>query len=271
MKPNKLKQIWSEGRCALNGWLSIANSFSAEVMAAQDYDSITIDMQHGIIDYQASVGMLQAMRSSRAVPLVRVPWLEPAHVMKALDAGAYGLICPMINSRHQAEQFVSFARYPPSGVRSYGPSRAVYSAGDNYRDEADEQILCFGMIETAEAMRNLEEIVSTPNLDGVYIGPADLTLGLTGRKYPPGFDREEPEIVDAIHRILEVAHAAGKRAALHCGSATYASKAARWGFDLVTLSNDIRLLAGAAENSVKSFRAPEQDVTDFRSSPKADY
>lgn len=255
MKPNKLKQIWAAGGCALNGWLSIASPFSAEIMAEQGYDSVTVDLQHGIVDYQTAVGMLQAMRASEAVPMVRVPWLDPAHVMKALDAGAYGVICPMINTRAEAEQLVSYVRYPPHGVRSYGPSRALISAGANYRNESDGEVVCFAMIETAEAFENLEEIVRSPGLDGVYIGPADLTLGLTGDKYPPGFDREEPEMIEAIDRILKASHDAGIRAALHCGSATYGARAAKWGFDLVTLLNDVRLLAGAAAASVGLFRS----------------
>ncbi|RUM20483.1 2,4-dihydroxyhept-2-ene-1,7-dioic acid aldolase [Rhizobium vallis] len=256
MKANKLKEIWSKGGCVLNGWLSIPCAFSAEIMAAQGYDSIGIDLQHGIVDYQEAVGMLQAMRASEVTPLVRPAWLDPVHIMKALDAGAYGVVCPMINSRAEAEQLVSYVRYPPTGIRSFGPSRALISTGGgNYLGEADEEIVCFAMIETAQALERLDEIATTPGLDGIYIGPADLTIGLTGKKYPPGFDREEPEIIDAISRILRASHDAGIKAALHCGSPAYAAKAAKWGFDLVTVSNDVRLLAGAAAASVGSFRS----------------
>ena len=131
---NGVKQRWAEGRPVLNGWLSIANSFSAEIMAAQGYDSVTIDMQHGIVGYDGAVPMLQAMRASGVTPLVRVPWLDPADIMKALDAGAYGVICPMINTRAEAERLVSYVRYPPAGVRSFGPSRALFSAGPGYAD-----------------------------------------------------------------------------------------------------------------------------------------
>ena len=198
MKPSRIKSLWAEGKPVLNGWLSIANAFSAEIMAEQGYDSITIDLQHGVVDYQAMVGMLQAMRASEVTPLVRVPWLDPAAMMRALDAGAYGVICPMIDNRAQAAELVSYIRYPPDGTRSFGPTRAAFSAGPNYAGEADKNVLCFAMIETAEAFRNVEEIVSTPGLDGVYIGPSDLTLGLTGQRYPFGFDREEPEMVEAI-------------------------------------------------------------------------
>jgi 4-hydroxy-2-oxoheptanedioate aldolase len=250
MIKNGLRTLWNRGEPALNGWLSIANSFSAEVMAAQNFDSLTVDTQHGIVDYADAVTMLQAMRASGVTPLVRVPWLDPAPIMKALDAGAFGIICPMINSRAQAERLVSYMRYPPRGTRSFGPARANFSAGENYAAEANDEVVCLAMIETAEAMKNLEEIVSTPGLDGVYVGPADLTLGVSNGDLPPGFDREEPEMIAAIKQILAAAKGAGIRAGLHCGSPDYAARAIGWGYDLVTLSNDVRMLAGAASASL---------------------
>lgn len=272
MKGNRLKEIWSKGGCALNGWLSMPCAFSAEIMAAQGYDSIGIDLQHGIVDYQEAVGMLQAVRASEVTPLVRPAWLDPAHIMKALDAGAYGVICPMINSRAEAEQLVSYVRYPPDGIRSFGPSRALISSGGgNYLQEADEEIVCFAMIETTQALDRLEEIATTPGLDGIYIGPADLTIALTGKKYAPGFDREEPEIIDAIDRILKASHSAGVKAALHCGSPSYAAKAAKWGFDLVTVSNDARLLAGAVAASISAFRSMVTDEDGVQGEIKSGY
>lgn len=254
MKPNGIREKWASSKPVLNGWLSLACPFSAEIMAAQGYDSVTIDLQHGLIGYEAATTMLQAIRASGVTPMIRVPWLDPSAIMKALDAGVYGVICPMINNREEAEQLVSCMRYPPSGLRSFGPVRANFSAGSDYGQYADAEVLCFAMIETAEGMKNLDAIVSTPGLDGVYIGPADLTLGLTGRKYPTGFDRQEPEMVAAIHEILEKSHKAGIRAALHCGSSAYAAKAIGWGFDMVTLLNDVRLLAAAAQASVAETR-----------------
>jgi 4-hydroxy-2-oxoheptanedioate aldolase len=254
MIKNKLKQIWAEGKPAINGWLSTSSPFVAEIMAAQGYDALTIDCQHGFVGYEAAAHMLQAMRASGVVPMVRVPWLDPADIMKALDAGAYGIICPMINNRAEAERFVSYMRYPPHGTRSFGPTRAVFSAGADYGQHADTEVLALAMIETAEAMKNLDEIVSTPGLDGVYIGPADLTLGLTGRKYPTGFDRQEPEMIEAIQLIAKKAKATGIRACLHNGTPEYAAKAVSWGFDLVTISNDVRLLASAAQQSVAQTR-----------------
>lgn len=254
MASNTIRRLWEQGKPVLNGWLSIGNGFTAEIMSQQGYDAVTIDQQHGFLSYDALAPMLQAMKASPVTPMVRVPWLQPGDIMKALDAGAMGIICPMINNRAEAEHFVSCMRYPPNGQRSMGPTRAVFAHGADYAKTADQDVIALAMIETADGMKNLDEIVKTPGLDGVYIGPADLTLGLTGRKYAVGFDREETEIIDAIKTILARAHEAGIRACLHCGTPAYGAKAIGWGFDLVTLSNDVRLLAGAAKASVDQAR-----------------
>jgi len=251
---NTVRQLWRENKAVLNGWLSIPAPFSAEIMAAQHYDALTIDMQHGLIDYGSAVAMLQALRAEPVTPMVRVSWLDPAAIMQALDAGAHGIICPMINSKDEAEQLVSYMRYPPQGRRSFGPTRALLSVGNDYAEQADDMLVCLAMIETRQAFDHLEEIVSVEGIDGVYIGPADLTLGLTGRKYRTGFDRQEPEIIDAIQHITNIAHQFGKKAGLHCGCADYAARAVGWGLDLVTLSNDVQLLAGHAAQTVGAFR-----------------
>ncbi|MGY4752549.1 HpcH/HpaI aldolase family protein [Pannonibacter sp. Q-1] len=254
MIKNKLKQIWSEGRPTINGWLSIGNPFTAEIMAAQGYDSITIDVQHGALDYSMLLPMFQAMRASGVVPMARVPWREPGIIMKALDAGAMGIICPMVNTAEQAAEFVSFLRYPPMGQRSFGPTRASFAHGGIYGLDANDEILAFAMIETADGMANLDAIAATPGLDGIYVGPADLTLGLAQGRLAPGFDREEPEMIEALQRIVAACKKVGIRAALHCGTADYAARAIKWGFDMTTVSGDSRLLAAAAQASVARFR-----------------
>lgn len=250
---NRLKALWDAGKPTINGWCSIGNPFTAEIMAAQGYDSLTVDLQHGALDYSALVPMLQAMRASGVVPLVRVPWRDPGHVMKALDAGAMGIICPMVNTRAEAEEFVSYMRYPPLGQRSYGPTRAAV-AMPGYGTAMNDRVLAFAMIETADGMANLEEIAATPGLDGLYVGPADLTLGTQNGRLPPGFDRQEPEMVAIIQRIARAAQEAGIRCALHCGTPEYAAKAIGWGYDMTTVSGDARLLAAAASAHVRTFR-----------------
>lgn len=254
MIKNKLKQIWADGRPTINGWLSIGNPFTAEIMAAQGYDSVSVDVQHGALDYSMLLPMFQAMRASGVVPMARVPWLEPGIIMKVLDAGAYGVICPMVNTPQQAAEFVSYLRYPPAGQRSFGPTRANFSAGANYAAEANDEILAFAMVETAEAMRNLDAIAATPGLDGIYVGPADLTFSLHQGRLAPAFDRQEPEMIEALRAIVVACKRHGKRAALHCGTAHYAARAIEWGFDMTTVSGDSRLLAAAAQASVARFR-----------------
>lgn len=253
MFKNNLKQLWAEGRPALNGWLSIGNPFTAEIMAAQGYDSITIDIQHGALDYSDVLPMFQAMRASGVTPMARVPWREPGIVMKALDAGAQAVICPMVNSAEDAAEFVSFLRYPPHGQRSYGPTRAAI-AYDGYSPAANDEVLALAMIETQGGVDNMEAIASTPGIDGIYVGPADLTLGTQGGRLPPGFDREEPEMIDLLRRIIDTCKTAGIRACVHCGTPEYAARAIAWGADLTTVSGDSRLLASAAQASVAKWR-----------------
>jgi 4-hydroxy-2-oxoheptanedioate aldolase len=251
---NKVKALWAEGKPVLNGWLSIGNPFTAEIMAAQGYDLVTADLQHGALDYAAALPMFQAMRASGVAIGARVPWLDPGAIMKVLDAGALTVICPMVNSAAEAAEFVSYLRYPPLGQRSFGPTRATYALGDGIAAESNDQVVALAMIETRSAMDNVDAIAATPGLDGLYIGPADLTLALHGGRLAPGFDREEPEMIDAIRHVLAVAKTNGKRVALHCGTPDYAARAVAWGFDLCTVSGDARLLAAAAAASVKAFR-----------------
>jgi 4-hydroxy-2-oxoheptanedioate aldolase len=254
MIPNGLKARWAAGQPTINGWCSIGNPFTAEIMAAQGFDSITIDMQHGALDYSNLLPMFQAMRASGATLMARVPWNEPGIIMKALDAGAYGIICPMVNSAEEAARFVSYLRYPPLGQRSFGPTRVSFAAGANYAGEANDNMLAFAMIETAEGMANLNAIAATPGLDGIYVGPADLTLSLTQGRLAPGFDREEPEMIAALQTIVAACKKNGIRAALHCGTPAYAARAIGWGFDMTTVGGDSRFLAAGAAAAVAGFR-----------------
>ena len=155
MRENAIRRLWREGGAAINGWLAIPTSFSAETMAHQGWDSLTIDMQHGVVDYQAALAMLTAISTTETVPLVRVPWLDQGIIMKMLDAGAYGVICPMINSAEEARRLVAACRYPPAGQRSFGPIRALLYAGADYAAHANDTVLSFAMIETRDGLDNL--------------------------------------------------------------------------------------------------------------------
>lgn len=252
MRENRLRQIWKSGGAAVNGWLAIPNGFSAETMAHQGWDSLTIDLQHGVVDYQAMLGMLQAISTTATVPVVRVPWLEPGILMKSLDAGAYGVICPMINTREDAQNLVAYTHYAPRGTRSFGPIRALLYAGADYPQHADDTIVSFAMIETAAALDNLDAILSVEGLDAIYIGPGDLSLALG---CTPSFDDLEPKAAEAVDHILARAKAHGVVAGIHNGSPEAALKRVAKGFQFVTVSSDARLMAAGAQQVIARMRA----------------
>ena len=171
------------------------------------WDSLTIDLQHGINDYSTSISMLQAIANSPTIPFARVPWNEPGIIMKMLDAGTCGIIAPMINNKEDCERFVSYCYYPPFGQRSFGPIRAQLVYGSDYIQSANSQIITLAMIETKEAVDNLDEILSVENLNGVYIGPADMSLAY-GLK--PQFDVKEDPVFSNIKLIVNKAKEHGK-------------------------------------------------------------
>ncbi len=252
MRENPLRRIWDGGGAVVNGWLAIPSGFAAETMAHQGWDSLTVDMQHGVIDYAAAVDMFTAISTTDTAPLVRVPWLEPGILMKVLDAGAYGVICPMVNNAEECERFVAWTSYPPRGTRSNGPVRALLYAGPDYQSQANETIVRFAMIETAEALDNLDEIMSVPGLDAIYIGPSDLSLALGCR---PLFDELDPPAAEAVELILAKAKEHGLRAGAHNMTPEYALKRIEMGFDLVTIGSDARLLAARASEVVAAVKA----------------
>ena len=235
MRENTALAAWRRDEQTIGLWLSLANSYSAEVMANLGFDWICVDMQHGLIDYTDLVQMLPAISTSQATPLVRVPWNEPYEIMKALDAGAYGVVVPMVNNREEAEQAVMACRYPPLGNRSFGPIRAAVYGGRGYAVEANDQIACIAMIETAEGIANADEIMSTSGLNGVYIGPADLALSLG---LPAMGDQPQEEHLVVVKDLLAKCKAHGIAAGIHTSSLEYAQKYLALGFNFVTLGSE---------------------------------
>jgi 4-hydroxy-2-oxoheptanedioate aldolase len=259
LRKNKLKKYIKEGKPIINGWLQIPSSFSAEVMAHQGWDSLTIDMQHGVVDYPNALQMLQAISSTDVTPLARVNWNEPGQIMKILDAGCYGVICPMVSNKSEAERFVQACMYPPKGYRSFGPIRGLIYGGSDYGEHANDEILKLAMIETKEALDNLDEIMSTPGVDGVYIGPADLSLAI-GEK--PSFDN--PEGSPQYKKIVEILEHAKKNniaAGIHNASAEYAKKMIDIGFNLVTVGSDQKALTTGAKSEVSKLKKIDQKET----------
>jgi 4-hydroxy-2-oxoheptanedioate aldolase len=254
MRENKVQTIVRAGGVVVNGWLSIPSSFAAEVMAHQGFDSLTIDLQHGPIHFDVALPMLQAIATTEVTPLARVPWNEPGMIMKLLDAGAYGIICPMINNRAECEALVGACKYPPLGYRSNGPTRARFYAGADYGERANETVLALAMIETAEAMQNLDAIMSVPGLDGIYVGPADLSIGLQG-KMPP--NPLSPAVMEALVVIKEATHRHNLIAGIHGVSVQHVLQVIELGYQFVTLQSDVAFLSAQASATVAAVRQRE--------------
>lgn len=246
MRGNTVKQRFLSGQSIVNGWLSIPSSYAAEVVASQGFDAVTVDMQHGMMDFETGVSMLQAISATPAMPLVRCSSMDEAQIMRLLDAGADGVICPSIDTPELAAAFVAACRYPPVGNRSFGPARGLLYGGPDYFEHANDHILTLAMIESQSALDNLDAILDTPGLDGVYVGPNDLALSLGER---PGSEMQGM-VADAIGGILQAALARNLLAGIFCGSSAVARQRLEQGFHLVTPGNDANMLGGACKTRI---------------------
>ncbi|MGF1598513.1 MAG: HpcH/HpaI aldolase/citrate lyase family protein [Acidimicrobiales bacterium] len=250
MRENTLKSSWNAGEATLGLWLSSPDPIGAEQLAAIDFDYICVDLQHGLIGYDSSLPLLQAVRHGTAIPICRAPWNEPGIIGKLLDAGAMGIVVPMVNSAAEAEQAVRACRYAPVGARSFGPARAAAVHGADYASEANAQIACIPMIETVEALGNLDAILDVPGIDAVYVGPADLSISLG---LPPGVDNDDPSFVEAIDAILAATAARGIAAGIH-SAPSVAPKRVEQGFTMVTVTSDLQALGTGARAGLKEAR-----------------
>jgi 4-hydroxy-2-oxoheptanedioate aldolase len=254
MRENNIRTIWANGGTVINGWLAIPSSISAELMALQDWDSVCIDMQHGAIGYETAITMLQAISTTNKTPIIRVPANESGIIGKVLDAGAYGVICPMVNNAAEAAAFVCACRYHPQGQRSVGPLRASLYAGADYVKNANSTVLTMPMIESAEAVKNLDAILATPGLDSIYVGPSDLSVSMNESA---GFDPMFPEVLKAVELIAVRANKAGVMPGIHVGSVAYGKRCRDMGYRLITYLSDFRMLQQAATRGIAAMRAFE--------------
>lgn len=252
MRPNRLRDIWNEGGVALNGWIHSTDTLSAEIMAHAGWDSLVIDLQHGFATMETVLSLLQAISTTDTVPLVRLSWNDALQTQRVLDAGAAGVICPVINNAAECEQFVAACRYPPRGFRSFGPTRARIYGGADYAENAAETVVTFAMIETAEGYDNMDEIIAVDGLDGIFVGPSDLGLTKFGRF---GMPMRDPELWSAIGTIAERTRAAGKVAGVWTPNVEMALAVRELGFQLINVGIDLRHMKSAVEQAVQHMRA----------------
>lgn len=252
MRPNKVKQFWKEQKPLAVGWMGSPDPYMVETMANSGFDALVLDMQHGMgIGPDRAVQALQIISTTDVTPLVRVPWNDPIYIQYVIDAGAYGVIVPMVNNRAEAEKAAGATKYFPLGYRSNGANRARFYAGADYFAHANEEILCFVMIETTQAIENLESIATTPGVDGFYIGPSDLaiTMGLE-----PKLDHDAPQHVEAVQKVVDAAKRHNLMAGIHTTGPEEVLRRYKQGFNLCPLGSDAGFLGAGARGAVAALR-----------------
>lgn len=252
-----LRELWDRGGPMLGGWCVIPSPFVAELMGRAGYDWVCIDTQHGLIGYDQMLLMLQAASATGTPAFVRVPWNQPSDIMKALDAGAQGVIVPMVSSREDAQRAVGACRFPPQGYRSWGPTRAALQASGFAPASANRAVVCVVMIETQEGMAALDEIVSVPGVDGVYVGPNDLAIthGLM-----PDATASNPEHRRLIETILESCERHGVTAGIHCAGPETALRWRDAGFRMLNVDNDALFVRNGAAGVLEALGGVKPEV-----------
>jgi 4-hydroxy-2-oxoheptanedioate aldolase len=252
MRKNKVKSLWQEGKAPTVAWLDTADTFVAETIANIGFDVLVLDMQHGMaIGPDRAALWLQAVSTTDTMPVVRVPWNEPFFIQWVLDAGAYGVIVPLINTREEAVKAAGACRYPPMGYRSAGANRARLYGGVDYFKQANKEIICLVMIEDIKTVAHIETLVDVPGIDGFYIGPSDLavSMGLG----PPEY-RESTKHAEACHQVLEAAKSHGLVCGIHCGSPGEVVQRTAQGFMFCPAISGIGSLAAAASTALQEVR-----------------
>ena len=246
-----MRDIWSKGGTALGAWLFMREPLVAEAAALEGYDYVCIDMQHGLQSFEHTVTMLYAMARTPTTPIVRVPWNEPGIIGRVLDAGAGGVIIPMVNTEADAEAAVRACFYGPKGSRSMGPVGVSARAGrEGYFGNANNTVLCIPMIETKQAVENLDAILAVPGIDAVYVGPADLsiTYGLS-----PMTDQTDVEWNDALAKVVDRCLAHGVVPGVHANSSLVGKRAAA-GFRMITVGFDLANVMTGIRHDLMSAR-----------------
>jgi 4-hydroxy-2-oxoheptanedioate aldolase len=246
-----LRDRWRAGEPTFGAWCTIPSTWTAELAARSGHDWVCIDTQHGLIGYDLMLPMLQAIGAGGVPSFVRVPWNEPGTIMKALDAGAGGVIVPMVNSVDEARAAVGACRYPPDGFRSIGPTRARVT-NDDWRHP-----ICAVMIETVEAVNRIDDILGVPGIDAVFVGPNDLAVSAGLDSSYEGRDPEHRRMIEAIARSC---HAHGVTAGIMCSKPEVAIQWQKVGFQMLALESDTRLLAEATQQVIERTRKLAQST-----------
>jgi 4-hydroxy-2-oxoheptanedioate aldolase len=249
---DRVRERWDRGQVALNAWLTFDDATAAEAVAGAGFDAVTVDLQHGAVTTEDLGAIVAAIEPTGAVPFARLPWNDPAVAMRALDLGVRGVIAPMVNSADEASALAHACRYPPRGIRSYGPVRSAFGSGHEQTERANETVLVFAQIETDEGLAAVDDICGVDGLDGLYVGPADLSMSLGLASFA---DFEDARLLEALDAVLQAAREHGVVPGIHAPSADAALSMARRGFTFVGAAGDWDALRTALAGTTNRIRA----------------
>lgn len=239
---NLVKAKLRAGKPAIGAWISSASGICAEAMAQVGWDWLLVDVQHSLIGHENMVRCLQAITGRGPLPIVRVAWNEPVPIMRVLDAGAMGIVVPMVNSAEEAKRAVGASKYAPVGFRSSGGSRIAPYVGD-YFTWANNEILVVVMLETTQAVERAEEIMAVPGVDACLIGPADLAASLG---FHPRDIARHPEHEEAVQKVLAAGKKVGTPVGYVCPNAEVVDKRAGQGFQFLSCGGDLSYMTAGA-------------------------
>ena len=252
MRPNTIKRLWADDKPALGAWLGSASTIVAEQMAHAGFDWLCVDGEHSPVDILTMVQMMQVISSTDTIPIARVQWNDPVQVKRVLDGGAYGVVIPWVNTAAEAEQAVAACRYPPRGIRGFGPYRGAMYGGPDYGTHADDEIACIIQIETIGAVERIDEILSVPGVDATLIGPADLAMSLG---IPVIGDNPHPDHVAACAEVLAGSLRNGVAPGIYCSGEEEAARRVTEGWKFINIGTDGQYIGQGARRGLKTVRA----------------
>ncbi len=255
MRPNSVKRLLKEGKPAIGTWLNFPCVNSAEAMAYAGWDWVTVDMEHGPIDFEMLNNMFMAIGSANVIPMCRIPDNDPVYIKRILDAGCMGIVVPMVCTPEEAAAAVKYAKYPPEGIRSAGGGRwrfgHAFGNNQDYMNAANDEVAVIVQIEHIDAVKRTAEILSVPGVDACFIGPNDLAWSMGLGK---GLGEKDPSHAEAVAEVLRQAKSVGVPAGIHCRSVDEVPMRIEQGFQYLACQNDIAWMFNAASAAVKQIR-----------------
>ncbi len=252
MRANHVKRRLAAGEPSVGTWLALPSPEAAEYVATVGFDWLVADTEHNAIDIRTLCQMFGAIAPAGVAPMVRIPWNSPENFKRVLDAGAWGIVVPMVNSREEAEQAVEATRYPPHGARSVGggmPALRFGTTGGEYLRRADEEILLVLQIEHVQAVERCDEILSVPGVDACFIGPNDMAASMgIGLGVP--LESDHPRLVEAIAHVQATAKACGVAPGIHCSDSNGVNQRIAEGFQFLALASELRYMLAGLKDAI---------------------